>query len=750
MAKQKNKKTDKKNQKPEDHNVPPSGNPDDTSSQKDPEPKAPKTDTLLLGLVYLTQHYGRAKSADAIKAGLAYDERGMGPQLFCEAADRMGLKAKIVTKSLKDISAATLPAVIVFDNNTSCILLGVQDSVAELYIPKDNKKAKIDLKTLETGYSGKAILVQPRAEFIDPQAPQKKEAGRHWFWALMLDNKKLYMNVGIAAILINLFGLSGPLFIMNVYDRVIPNNAIETGWVLAIGALTVYFFDFIMRTLRGYFIDLAGRRVDVMASRRIYDQILNIKLSQRPASSGAFANMVRDFESVRDFLTSATLTALIDLPFSFFFLFVIFLLGGPIAFILLFLIIFVAGIGMILQWPINVMVQRSKHSAEAKHGLLVETIGALETIKAIGADGRMRARYGSHVGENAVHAQSSRFVSALGVNIATMLQLSASIIVVLMGMYLVQDARMTMGALIACVILGGRALAPIGQVANLMSRYHQARASYKTLHDIMSMEIERPPAKQFLHRPELKGKITFEDVDFAYPGTDKDVLSDISVTIKAGEHVGIIGRIGSGKSTIARMMLGLYEADKGTIYVDDTDYRQVDPADLRRNIAYIAQDVVLFRGTVQENIAISKPQASENEILKAAKLSGVHDFISRHPMGYDAPVGERGEGLSGGQRQAIALARAILHTPNILICDEPTNAMDIQAEEAFRQHIGQQIKNKTFVLITHRHHLLTLVDRLILMDQGRVVIDGPRDKVIEALSKGRIDPQQFKEDNKKA
>lgn len=719
------------------------------SKNNSAEDGTPKIDTLLHSLVFLTQHYGRAKSADAIKAGLAYDERGMGPQLFCEAADRLGFKAKAVKKDLADIQQATLPAVLILSNNTACILLGVADGKAEVFTPFDNKKGRIELSTLKKGYSGHAIYVQPRAEFVDPDAPQAKEKQRHWFWSLIFENKKLYMNVFIAAILINLFGLSGPLFIMNVYDRVIPNNAIETGWVLAIGALTVYLFDFIMRTLRGYFIDLAGRRVDVIASRRIYDHILNIKLSHRPPSSGAFANMVRDFESVRDFLTSATLTALVDLPFTLFFLFVIYMLGGPIAFILLFLIVFVAGIGMILQWPINIMVQRAKGASEAKHGLLVETISALETIKAIGADGRMRARYGSHVGESAAHAQSSRFVSALGVNIATMLQLSASIIIVLAGMYLVQDARMTMGALIACVILGGRALAPIGQVANLMARYHQARSSYKTLDDIMRTEIERPAHKHFLHRPDLKGKIAFQDIDFAYPGTERDILSDVSFTIKEGEHVGIIGRIGSGKSTLAKMMLGLYEPTKGTIYADDTDYRQIDPADLRRNIAYIAQDVVLFRGTVHENITISKPQASEEEVLNAAKLSGVHDFVSRHPMGYDAPVGERGEGLSGRQRQAIALARAILHTPNIMICDEPTNAMDVQAEEAFRTHIHKQIKGKTFVLITHRHHLLALVDRLILLDQGRVVIDGPRDKVIEALAKGKIEPETTPKDDKK-
>ncbi|MBU0799472.1 MAG: ATP-binding cassette domain-containing protein, partial [Alphaproteobacteria bacterium] len=431
--------------------------------------------------------------------------------------------------------------------------------------------------------------------------------------------------------------------------------------------------------------------------------------------------------------------AIIDLPFTLLYLLVIYLLGGPVAFMLASLILIVIGAGWALQWPLRNAVAKSMHAGEIKHGLLVETIYGLETIKAVSADGRMRARYGTYVAESAVTGQNSRFYSALTVNIASFLQQASAIIIVLMGMYMVRDAEMTMGALIACVMIGGRAIAPISQIANLMTRYHQTRASFARLNEIMALPLERPPQKQFLHRPVLHGKISFDNVSFAYPGTDRKVVDGLSFTINPGERVGIIGRIGSGKSTVARLMMGLYDPLDGVINIDDTDYRQIDPADLRRNMGYIAQDVVLFRGTVRENIAVGRPQATEEDILQAARLSGVHDFISRHPMGYDAPVGERGDGMSGGQRQAVALARAMLLSPNILICDEPTNAMDMQAEDAFTRHIRQQSEGRTLVLITHRHHLLTLVNRLILMDSGRVVLDGPRDKVIEALAKGKVE-----------
>jgi ATP-binding cassette subfamily C protein LapB len=396
-------------------------------------------------------------------------------------------------------------------------------------------------------------------------------------------------------------------------------------------------------------------------------------------------------------------------------------------------------IGLVLQIPLRSQVAKSVHSAEAKHGLLVEGIQGLETIKAIGADGRMRARYGAHVGESAEHGQKSRFISGLGVNAATTFQQCATILVILLGMYLVKDANISMGALIACVILGGRAIAPIGQVANLMARYHHSKNALSTLDDIMSKPVERPSNVQFLHRPALEGKITFKKVGFSYPGTERKVLDDISFEINPGEKVGIVGRIGSGKSTLARLIMGLYQPDEGAIYADDTDYNQIDPADLRRSIAYIAQDVVLFRGSVKENISISLPQVSEEELLEAAKTSGVHDFVQRHPMGYDAQVGERGDALSGGQRQAIALARAILLKPNVMVCDEPTNSMDIQAEEAFTKHIREHVSDKTLLLITHRLHLLSLVDRVILLDQGKVVLDGSRDKVIDALSKGQVE-----------
>jgi ATP-binding cassette subfamily C protein LapB len=700
------------------------------------------TDPLLECLVFLTAHYGRARSAQALVAGLAYGEVNMRPTLFCEAAERIDIKAKIVKRDkLKKIIPSVLPAVLILKNGQACVLLKMHEAEhsATIWSPETSSERSVLLTDLKQSYEGYAIYVHPKPEFSDPQAPHLEDRDRHWFWGPLLDCKSIYMRAAVAAILINLFGLTSPIFIMNIYNRVIPNNAIETGWVLGIGALTIFVFDFIMRNLRSYFIDLAGRRIDVIAGRKIYDQLLNMKLADRPTSSGSFANMLRDFDSVRDFITSATLTAVIDLPFTFLFLFVIWMLGGSVAFVLMALIIIVFIVGTILQIPLKALVRKSTKSAEAKHGLLIESIHGLETIKAVGADGRMRSKYGRYIAENSKYSQGSRFVSGLGVNFSSWIQQSASVFIILAGMYLVKDGDMSVGALIACVLLGGRAIAPIGQAANLMSRYHGARTALQTLNNIMSKPVERPSTKHFLHRPDLKGKITFRKVSFVYPNTNRKVLDAASFIINEGEKVAIIGRIGSGKSTTARLMMGLYDPAEGSILLDDTDYNQIDPADIRRNMAYIAQDVVLFNGTVRENITISSPHVSEEEVLAASKAAGVHDFISHHPMGYDAPVGERGEGLSGGQRQCVALARAMLLKPNMYVCDEPTNAMDTQAEAAFTQHIQNQTQGKTLVLITHRQHLLNLVDRIILMDQGRVILDGKRDEVLEKISSGQLE-----------
>jgi len=718
-----------------------------TKETQQPESeKSRKKDLLLDCLVYITKNQGNPKSAQTLVAGLAYDQKGMGPELFCEAAGRVGLRAEIFNKTkLDEITSGLLPCVIfIGEPPAPCVLLNRDDKLEmfTVYDPRVGGVYDVPFRDLGKKYVGYAIYVREKVSFknnvANDSGVEQENAEGKWFWSIVWQSRSIYATVILASLFINIFALVSPLFIMNVYDRVIPNNATETGWALGLGALTAFVFDFIFRTVRGYLIDFAGRKTDFLAARRIYDQVLDMKMDQRPASSGAFANILRDFDSVREFFTSATITALVDVPFTLLFLFFVYQLGGGIAFILVGLITLACIAGFIIQFSLKRYARKAQRLGQSRHGLLVETINTLETVKAGLADGRLRKAYSSVMSEDARYAQKSRFLSALAVNISIFFQQTASIFLVLAGMYLVQSGDLTIGGLIASVILGGRAIAPIGQIAGLITRYHQSRTALKALNTVMEAPIERPSSMRFLHRPELSGKLSFEKVSFAYPNTQVAVLDNVSFTIEKGERVGIIGRMGSGKSTIARLLLRLYEPLSGSILADDTDYRQIDPADLRRNMGYISQETQLFQGSIRDNITAFNPSAGEEEILDCAKATGVDSFVARHPMGYDAPVGEMGAQLSGGQRQAIALARAMIVKPNILICDEPTSSMDTQSEAAFRSYIDEHTKDKTYILITHKQALLNTVDRLILMHNGKIIMDDTRDAVLEALQTGQI------------
>jgi ATP-binding cassette subfamily C protein LapB len=417
----------------------------------------------------------------------------------------------------------------------------------------------------------------------------------------------------------------------------------------------------------------------------------------------------------------------------------IWMIAGPeVALTLLALYAVVLAVGYLMQIPVQRKVLQAMKTGEQKHGLLVETIGAIETIRGVAGEGALRANYGHYVGKSAEAGQESRFYSGVSVHFSGFIQQLSGVVIVLIGMYLIEAREMSMGALMACVLLSSRAIAPIGMVASLVNKYHHARSAYRNLDRVMRLPVERPRDRKFLHRPSIAGNFALRGVEFAYPGTHRAVLQNVNLQIAAGEKVAIVGRIGSGKSTLVKLMIGFFEPARGTILADETDMRQIDPADLRRSVGYMGQDTSLLSGTVRGNIVMGRPQATDAEVLRAAELAGVHDFMRRHPAGYDAPVGERGEGLSGGQRQAVALARTLLMDTPVLILDEPTNAMDAGTEEKVLRNLEAFARDKTLVIVTHKPALLRLVTRVIVMDQGQVVMDGPRDHVWQALAGGRV------------
>lgn len=563
-------------------------------------------------------------------------------------------------------------------------------------------------------------------------------APRHWFWGVVARNSAIYAQVVVAAVLINLFALVTPLFTMAVYDRVVPNNALDTLWVLTAGVVVVFAFDFLVKALRGYYIDVAGRRADVALASRIFDQVLDLQLAARPASAGAFANTLREFETVQEFFASATVATIVDVPFVVLFIFIIWLVAGPLAAVPLVALPTVIAVGLLVQIPLNRAVDASLGQAHNKHAVLYETIGGLETIKSVGAAARMRHLWEVSVGRSARSAIRARSYSQLALNFAVFVQQFASVAVLVYGVLLISRGELSVGGLIASVMLSSRAVGSLGQTAQTLVRGNQARAALRALDGVMTLPVEHPRDRNFVHRPALKGRIEFRNVTFQYPHAVTPALNDVSFSIREGERVGLLGRVGSGKSTVQKLVLGLYAAQSGSVLLDSTEIRQIDPADIRRAVGSVPQDVFLFRGTVRENIAVSAPHASDEQLLLAAKLGGVEEFVGNHPLGMDLPVGERGEGLSGGQRQAIALARALLPEPTVLLLDEPTNAMDNTSELALRRNLEASLAGRTLLLVTHRTSMLALVDRLIVLDKGRVVADGPKRAVLEALSGGRV------------
>lgn len=570
----------------------------------------------------------------------------------------------------------------------------------------------------------------------------KNSPRHHWFWGPFFKHRWIYLQVAVAAAVTNVFALSTSLFTMTVYDRVIPNAAIESLMALSVGIGIVLGFDFVIKMLRATFIDRAGERVDYEIARQLFDQILNIALSARKGSSGSLSSSVREFETLRDFFTSATFVAVVDLPFVFLFLFVIWGIGGWIAIIPALAVPLVLAVGLLSQPFLSRYSQQSHRVGQTKQSVLVEAAQGLETIKTAGAGPLMMRRWARSVIDSSKIGKRTRFVSQLAMNTAAIAQQSAQVGVVILGVFLVTNGAITVGALIASVILTGRTLAPLAQLANILTRLNHARAAYRGLHQLMAAERDADPTRSYLRREKIEGAIEFRNVIFRYPDQPVRVLDELSFRIQPGERVGILGRVGSGKSTLARLAMGLYQPDDGSILIDNTEIRQIYPDDLRRQVGAVLQDVWLFSGSIRDNLVVGKEDATDAQVLQAAVASGLHEIVGQVPSGYDLQLSERGEGLSGGQKQAIAIARALLKEPSVLIMDEPTSAMDVNSERQFIQHMKKIVPGRTVLLVTHRTSMLELVDRLIIMDRGKIIADGPKHSVLGRLNSSSRNPQQ--------
>lgn len=702
-------------------------------------------DALLECLVLFTKLYHKPYSAEALTAGLPIERGSDSPELFSienskglfsRASEKAGLKSSLIKRPLSQISPLQLPMIILLSNQGACILdsFSKDGTMAKIVMPAEEAIEQwVDISVLEDEYIGFGFMIKKAFEYNDKNSRTLHINQKHWFWSTIKLSLPIYKDVLYASLLINLFVLASPLFTMNVYDRVVPNNAIETLWVFAIGVAVVYIIDTFLKFTRTYLLESAAKKSDVIMSSIIFEKVLDLKMAHHPSSVGSFASNIKDFDSIRSFLTNATMTAVIDLPFTIIFLLVIWYLGGLIVIIPIVTIFLIIAYAILIKNPLQESIESTHEASAKKNSILIEALNNIETLKTLGAVNQVQWNWEESTGEIATKSLKSRLLSSSIPTITQFLIQLNTVMIIVFGVYLIKEFELSMGGLIAIVILTSRTLAPMGQVAALLTNYEETKTSYETLNEIISQPSERPSGKKFVERPKFSGQIEFVNVTFSYPNCDMQVLKNVSFTINAGEHVAIIGRIGSGKSTILKLVLGLYAPDSGQILIDGIDIKQIDPADLRKSMGYVSQDIMLFRGTVKENITFCASHASDSAMLRASQISTTAEFIKKHPKGYEMPIEERGQGLSGGQRQSIGIARAFLLNSPIMLMDEPSNAMDQMTEAKLLDNMQRELETKTAILVTQKMSLLRIVQRVIVMNEGKVFIDAPRDEALAKL-----------------
>jgi len=700
------------------------------------EQELPENDYLYC-LIEISKLLYQPKTPQDIIQGLPIDSQILPLEFVPRAAGKIGLSAERVERSLDSLSEHFLPCMILLADGKAAVLKAIDDDTYTIYQVGEGDKP-IEIEALDHLYSGECFLFkQPAHSEASNSWLQNIHAGlqeNYWFWRALWVSKRIYRDVALATILINLFALASPLFVMNVYDRVVPNQATDTLLTLALAAFIVFTFDFIYKLLRTHYLDVAGKKADVIISSTIFERVLKINLQSRPQSTGSFAKNLADFESVRDFVTSATLSSLIDLPFVLVFLAVIGIIAGPLLLAPLLIIILVIIVSLFLSARIKAVIEKTFQASAKKNGMLIESLDGIESIKLYQMENKQQRHWEQSTASIANWSQVSRYLSQAGSFFVAYAGQLNTIAVVCFGVYMIFDGELSMGGLIATVIISGRALAPVGQLSNLILKYHNAKVAFDGLKNIMDLPLESPEGKNYLQRESLQGSYSFDNVSFAFEGKQHAFIHEMSFAITAGDKLGVIGKIGSGKTTLLRLLSGLYQPVSGAVMLDGVDLRQIDPVNLRSQISCLSQDTFLFSGSVKDNILVAKPGASDAELEQAIVQSGVIDFISTDEEGIDKQVGERGRLLSGGQRQAVSLARALLANSPILLLDEPTSNLDRASEKRLVARLQEHFEDKTVVMFTHNMEMLDLVDKLMVLDKGKIVAFGDKNSVLQQLS----------------
>jgi len=701
------------------------------------------SDPLLDSLVLITEHFGNPCSAEALTAGLPITGNNMSPDILPQAASRAGLSAKLVRKGLNELPSMLLPCILMLKDKTACILqeLNIDDNKAIITLPETGGEERLTIEELESNYVGYLFLIKQQYRGDRNFDVHVNDSTEHWLLKHLRGAAPIYRDVIVASVMVNIFALVSPLFIMNIYDKVVPNLAFESLWVLAIGASIAYIFDFILKQLRGYLIDVAGKKIDIEVSSKLFAKVIGIPLEKRAPSIGGMAKQISEFDNVREFFSSATIAALVDLPFSFLFMFCIWLVAGDLVLFPIISSLLIIGYTILKQPKLRAAIEESNKFSGLRHGHLIECLNAVESIKANGAEGIVQNAWQQMIGHTSTWLLKSKVITNSVINFASFVLQISVVGVVVLGVYRVSDNLISMGGIIAAVMLTGRAISPIAKLAGLMIRSNQTISALRQLDGLMKEKGEFEDKAHLASRPKLSGDISADNISFTYPNSDIESLHKMSINIKQGEKIAIIGRNGSGKTTLAKLLLGLYQTTSGSIRFDGLNHQQIHPSDLRSNIGYLPQDITLFHGSIRDNILFGTRQITEYQLIQAVRLSGVSAFTDHETQGLDRQVGEGGNALSRGQRQSIALARAILNSPRILLLDEPTASLDARAEKQFIKSLSATSKERTLLLITHKTELLHLVDRIIVIENGKLVLDGPKHVVLKQLKGGKSEQE---------
>jgi len=715
----------------------------------------PTADPLLEAMMWLCRHHGVERSQASLLNGMNVGEGAMTAAQAVQVLRQAGFSATLVRRPPSKILSLLMPVVLLLRNGDACIVtrrVGTRSKRAggaryEVVMPgADNEVCTATEEELLPEYSGYALVaaLKPGMRQSSP-VNAEGEADSHWLWSTMRRYLPYYRSAMLAALLSNILMLVTGFFTSVVYDKVIPHKAFVTLWSLGIGTLVGIAFDLIARQLRSYLIDMAGKKADLALGNMLFAQALGIRLEHKPESAGSFAHRLAQIEVVREFSTSATVSALTDMPFIVLFMFMTYVVAGPLVFVLLMAVPAVLGLSWGIQRLLRRLMSANMNQHANLHGVLIEAMEGLEDLRAAGAQGHFSRLYEE---ANAAAAHSSvraRALSSWVSNFSMIIQQLVTVVMLIWGVHLINDGQISGGALIGAIMFAGRAIAPLSSVVALASRYQGAKAALASLNDLMALPTERDPQKRYLSRPALTGMLGLREVSFAYPKGSNEhapmVLKGINLQVRPGERIAILGKIGSGKSTILRLLGGLYQPIDGFVEVDGIDLRQIDPTDFRTQVGFVSQEPRLFQGTLKNNVLLGRVNADVDNLLEVARLTGLDKIAAAHPMGYDLPVGEMGGLLSGGQRQLVALARCLVTQPQILLMDEPTSSMDAQAEASFINHLRNSVGQRTLIVVTHRPALLDVVDRVIVVEAGRILADGPKAQVMALLAGQRPAPQ---------